>query len=86
MTLDTATTALRQEQARLRSELGRVTEALEVLEGGANGQATKKQARPTTTTEALEKYGPEAVSCPECSFVSKAPQGLAAHRRAKHGK
>jgi len=32
--------------------------------------------------KALERYGAEALTCPECGKVSRAPQGMKAHLRS----
>ena len=92
MAISDARAALESERAALQKQIDLIDEALTVLEGVSPARARKnggKTSRPKKTSradltpeEAVERYGAEAVTCPECGRVNRAPQGMKAHLRS----
>ncbi len=95
MSLEQAKRALESERASLQSQIDQIDLALAALGKVPNGAAKPKPRRPSKTAkrgktsradltqeEALERYGAEALTCPECGKLSRAPQGMKAHLRS----
>lgn len=93
MAIADAREALQSEREALQRQIDLIDQALAVLSGGdvgtsrRNGGATKGRQKKTsradlTPEEALERYGAEAVTCPECGRIARAPQGMKAHLRS----
>lgn len=95
MSIVEAKTALEAERDDLKAQLDKIEKALAALGGSARstkskpkGKAAAKRGRRKTSRadltqeEALERYGAEALTCPECGKVSRAPQGMKAHLRS----
>lgn len=92
MSIAEAREALQAEKRSLQRQIELIDEALAVLGRGGkpaspNGRkrasGPKKTARADLTQEeALERYGAEALTCPECGKLSRAPQGMKAHLRS----
>lgn len=95
MSLEQAKRALQSERASLQSQIDQIDAALVALGGASSGNAKQKSSRQTkaarrrktsradlTQEEALERYGAEALTCPDCGKISRAPQGMKAHLRS----
>ena len=95
MSLEKAKRALESERASLQSQIDQIDLALAALGKVPNGgakQQPRRQSRAAkrgktsradlTQEEALERYGAEALTCPECGKISRAPQGMKAHLRS----
>ena len=92
MSLVEARKSLMSERRSLLDQVDKIDKALAVLEGGApaksrpraNGKkAPKKTSRADLTqSQALERYGAEALTCTVCGRISRAPQGMKAHMRS----
>ena len=90
MAIADAREALESEKRALQKQIDLIDEALSVLDGassasngGRSGKKPKKTSRADLTPEqAVERYGAEAVTCPECGLVTRAPQGMKAHLRS----
>lgn len=95
MSLEQAKRALESERASLQSQIDQIDMALAALGGAPNGATKQKPRRQSksakrgktsradlTQEEALERYGAEALTCPECGKLSRAPQGMKAHLRS----
>ena len=93
MSLAQAKRALESERASLQSQIDQIDAALAALGGSSSSKPrSTRQAKSTsrgktsradlTQEEALERYGAEALTCPECGKISRAPQGMKAHLRS----
>lgn len=92
MAIADAREALESEREALQRQIDLIDQALAILNGaGASrrngGSARKGRKKKTsradlTAEEALERYGAEAVTCPECGRIARAPQGMKAHLRS----
>lgn len=93
MSVEQAKRALEAERASLQGQIDQIDAALAALGGGKapksgsqrrrSGARKGKTARADLTQEeALERYGAEALTCPECGKLSRAPQGMKAHLRS----
>ena len=92
MAISDARAALQSEKAALQQQIDLINEALAVLEGVSPTRARKngrKSSKPKKTSradltpeEAVARYGADAVTCPECGRVNRAPQGMKAHLRS----
>ena len=95
MSLEQAKRALESERASLQSQIDQIDLALAALGKVPNGAAKQRPRRQSKTAkrgktaradltqeEALERYGAEALTCPECGKLSRAPQGMKAHLRS----
>ncbi len=95
MSLEQAKRALEAERASLQAQMDQIDAALAALGSAPNGSVKPKPSgrrksskrRKTsradlTQEEALERYGAEALTCPECGKLSRAPQGMKAHLRS----
>lgn len=94
--LDDVRSLLEDEKADLEQRLAKINAALETLNGdtGAPDATTRpRSSRPAqrrsggkrqTSSRRQPKWSKEELTCPECGFVAKAPQGLAGHIRNKH--
>ena len=94
MAIADALQALESEREALQRQVDLIDKALAVLngqEGGTSvrkrGKATKRESKKTsradlTPEQALDRYGAEAVTCPECGKIARAPQGMKAHLRS----
>jgi len=94
--LDDVRSLLEDEKADLEQRLAKINAALETLNGdtGAPDATTRpRSSRPAqrrsggkrqTPSRRQPKWSKEELTCPECGFVAKAPQGLAGHIRNKH--
>lgn len=91
MSVDTAISQLRAERDSLTTQLERVEAALNALVSPTPTPTRKRKAAKAprrtsranlTQEQAIERYGREALTCPECGKVSRAPQGMKAHLRA----
>lgn len=86
MSVSEAVKALLKEKTKLLAEVTRIDKAIAVLDppDKAVAKAVAQTAKPKPK-QATKWSGPiEAVTCPECGFVAKAPQGLSAHERLRH--
>ncbi len=94
MSLAQAKRALESERASLQSQIDQIDAALAAL-GGSSSDSKPRSTRQRksasrgktsradlTQEEALERYGAEALTCPECGKISRAPQGMKAHLRS----
>ena len=91
MSIADARKALESERKALQDQIDVIDKALAVLGGRgvsthrSNGGAPKpkKTARSDLTQEqALDRYGAEALTCPNCGRIARAPQGMKAHLRS----
>lgn len=94
MSVEQAKRALEAERASLQSQIDQIDAALAALGGaspksksassrGKRGAKRGKTSRADLTQdEALERYGADALTCPECGKISRAPQGMKAHLRS----
>lgn len=90
MAIADAREALESERRALQQQIELIDKALAVLDGegstsngGRSTRKPKKTSRADLTPEqAVERYGAEAVTCPECGLVTRAPQGMKAHLRS----
>lgn len=94
MSLEQAKRALESERASLLEQVDQIDAALAALgrsPNGAKSSSTRRRKSPRrgktsradlTQEEALERYGAEALTCPECGKISRAPQGMKAHLRS----
>ena len=94
MSVEQAKRALEAERASLQTQIDQIDAALAALAGGSSrskpaslrsksGPRRGKTSRADLTQEeALERYGAEALTCPECGKISRAPQGMKAHLRS----
>lgn len=92
MSIADAREALQSERRALKRQIDLIDEALAVLgrggtktsqNGAKKGSKSKKTSRADLTPdEALERYGAEALTCPECGKIARAPQGMKAHLRS----
>lgn len=92
MAISDARAALESEREALQKQIDVIDEALAVLDGVSpararrNGGSTSKSRKTSradlTPEQAVERYGAEAVTCPECGRVTRAPQGMKAHLRS----
>lgn len=91
MSIADARKALESERRDLQRQLDVIDKALAVLDAPgtarANGARAKSRPRKTsradlTEKQALERYGAEALTCPECGRIARAPQGMKAHLRS----
>jgi hypothetical protein len=94
MSVEQAKRALEAERASLQAQIDQIDAALAALAGGSSrskpaSSRSKSGARRGKTSradltqeEALERYGAEALTCPECGKISRAPQGMKAHLRS----
>ena len=95
MSLEQAKRALQSERAALQSQIDQIDAALAALGDASGGRSKQKPSRQRrsakrgktsradlTQEEALERYGAEALTCPECGKLSRAPQGMKAHLRS----
>ena len=94
MSVEQAKRALESERASLQTQIDQIDAALAALAGGSSkskpdssrrksGATRGKTSRADLTQEeALERYGAEALTCPECGKISRAPQGMKAHLRS----
>lgn len=94
MSVEQAKRALEAERASLQSQIDQIDAALAALGGSVprskpTSSRSKKGAKRGKTSradltqeEALERYGAEALTCPECGKISRAPQGMKAHLRS----
>ena len=78
MAIDDARAALRNEKRSLQVTIERAQEELARVESAlaALGQTRKAKRR--------SSWAKDQVTCTQCGYVSKAPQGLAAHVRGSH--
>lgn len=94
MSVEQAKRALEAERDSLQSQIDQIDAALAALGGGSpkskatstrgkkGGRRGKTSRADLTREEALERYGAEALTCPECGKISRAPQGMKAHLRS----
>ena len=93
MSVEQAKRALEAERASLQGQIDQIDAALAALGGGSSkakpassgrgGARRGKTSRADLTQEeALERYGAEALTCPECGKISRAPQGMKSHLRS----
>lgn len=95
MSLEQAKRALQSERSSLQSQIDQIDAALAALGDASGGRAKRGSSRQTksakrgktsradlTQEEALDRYGAEALTCPECGKISRAPQGMKAHLRS----
>ena len=92
MAISDARAALERERAALQNQIDLINEALAVLQGVSpdpSRRNERKSSRPKKTSradlspeQAVARYGAEAVTCPECGRVTRAPQGMKAHLRS----
>ncbi len=91
MSIADAREALLSERRALQRQIDLIDEALAVLgrggakpsQNGGKGSGAKKTSRADLTqAEALDRYGVEALTCPECGKIARAPQGMKAHLRS----
>lgn len=93
MSVEQAKRALEAERASLQSQIDQIDAALAALGGSPMSKATSTRSKKggkrgktsradLTQEEALERYGAEALTCPECGKISRAPQGMKAHLRS----
>jgi|SRR5665811_2110450 len=94
MAIADAREALESEREALQRQIDLIDKALAVLNGqdagtsrrnggsARKGRKKKTSRADLTPEEALERYGAEAVTCPECGRIARAPQGMKAHLRS----
>lgn len=91
MAIADAREALESEREALQRQIDLIDQALAILNGAGtsrNGASARKGRKKKTSRadltaeEALERYGAEAVTCPECGRIARAPQGMKAHLRS----
>lgn len=91
MAIADAREALESEREALQRQMDLIDQALAILNGAGTsrngGSARKGRKKKTsradlTAEEALERYGAEALTCPECGRIARAPQGMKAHLRS----
>lgn len=93
--LDDVRDLLEDEKADLEKRLEQVNAALQTLNGGGGAPAATRsrsttarrpaRGRKTSSSKRAASTKTKAeLTCPECGFVAKAPQGLAGHMRNKH--
>lgn len=83
MSVSEAVAALKNQKKSLEAEIRRIDKAIGVLDPAEAISTVKaKPAKPAKKRKTTRKAwdGPkEAVTCPICGFVAKAPQGLSSH-------
>ena len=91
MAIADAREALESEREALQRQMDLIDQALAILNGagtsrnggsGRKGRKKKTSRADLTAEEALERYGAEALTCPECGRIARAPQGMKAHLRS----
>src|SRR5665811_1563388 len=94
MAIREARAALESEREALQRQIDLIDKALAVLNGQDGGRSVRKRAKASkegskktsradlTPEQALERYGAEAVTCPQCGKIARAPQGMKAHLRS----
>lgn len=82
MSVSEAVKALQSQKRTLQAEIARIDRAIGVLDPTEAVKTVQAKPQPTKPKRRARKTwdGPkEAVTCPICGFVAKAPQGLSSH-------
>ena len=81
MSVSEAVKALTREKKQLLAEVSRIDKAIAVLDPTAAASTIQAKPKPKPKKRKRAAWdGPiEAVTCPLCGFVAKAPQGLSSH-------